>query len=71
MKIEAFTFTKHGNKNPWLVATDKRGEGHIIATLKVPPEEFWQRLGDALGITFIDHTGKHIEAHPDKDIKEG
>jgi len=40
-------------KKPYLMATDDRNVAHAIAQLKVPPDEFWERLGNALNIRFI------------------
>ena len=58
--MKLFTFTKHGNKHPWLIADDEEGKGKVIATLKVPTGEFWKRLGDGLEIVFLDSAGKPI-----------
>jgi len=57
---DIFTFTRPGNKHPSLFVTDDKGETHQIANLNVPTEEFWQRLGDALGIIFTDHEGHPV-----------
>lgn len=49
---KVYTFTRRGNKHPWLIY-DENGNGQIIATLKVTTEEFWEMLGKALNIKFV------------------
>ena len=48
-----FTLTPRGNKKAWLVIEDDNGQGEPVALLKVTKEEFWKRLGEALGIKFV------------------
>lgn len=58
---EVYTFTKKGNKHAWLVY-DEGGNGEIIATLKIPPDKFWELMGKALNIKF---------KRPNKEVSDG
>ena len=54
LKVNIYTSTINGRvKKPYLISVD--GFEHTaIAQLKVSEEEFWARLGKALGMKFMD-----------------
>lgn len=64
---DLFTFTRRGNKNALLVY-DKNGQGEVLASLRVSSEVFWQKLGEALNITFTQQ-GKPIKGKEEGKVK--
>lgn len=56
-----YTFTKPGNKKPWLVYEDDARHDEVIATLRVSREEFFEKLGKALDIKFVEEASNETD----------